>query len=184
MVPLIATGPEVYFATMTTVLSNYYDSLVDTLNHIKSLKLKDHPGGNVKDCCNEILVDADHLGSARAFKPTHLGYITRIFEDTSDSRFHIWSTHNYKEVMEFVKKPFVCDEDVMQTDDISTYGFLVPENLQEYNNIVDSKWLEPNYSKNDSKDDYLILMASTAAIEHPVNKNVDKAYCKIRHKGK
>ena len=86
--------------------------------------------------------------------------------------------------MEFVKKPFVCDEDVMQTDDISTYGFLVQENLREYNNIVHSKWLEPNDSKNASKDDYLILMDSTVAIEHPVNKTVDKAYCKISHKGK
>ena len=45
LVPLTSTGPEVYFATMTNVLSNYYYYLVDTLNHIKSLKLKDHPGG-------------------------------------------------------------------------------------------------------------------------------------------
>ena len=47
LVPLKATGPEVYVATMTTVLSDSYDSLVDTLNHMKSLKLKDNPGRNV-----------------------------------------------------------------------------------------------------------------------------------------
>ena len=47
LVPLTATRPEVYVATMTTIISNSYYSLVDTLNHMKSLKLKDHPGGSV-----------------------------------------------------------------------------------------------------------------------------------------
>ena len=32
--------------------------------------------------------------------------------------------------MEFVKKRFVCDEDVIQTDDIITYGFLSQEDLR------------------------------------------------------
>ena len=50
LVPLTATGPEVYFATMTTVLSNYYDSLMETLNHMNNLKLKDNLGENVADC--------------------------------------------------------------------------------------------------------------------------------------
>ena len=45
MVPMTGTGPEVYVATMTNVISNYYDYLVDTLNHMKSLKLKDNLGG-------------------------------------------------------------------------------------------------------------------------------------------
>ena len=48
LVPLIATGPEVYASTMNTILSNCYYSLMDTLNHMKSIKLKDHPGGG---CC-------------------------------------------------------------------------------------------------------------------------------------
>ena len=84
---------------MTTVLSDFYYSLVDTLNHMNSLKLKDHPGGGVADCCDSILVNVELLESAGAFKPNHLGYIIRIFEDNSDSRFHLWVTRNYKEVM-------------------------------------------------------------------------------------
>ena len=67
--PLTATGPEVFVATMTTFLSDSYDYLEDTLNHMKSLKLKIHPGENVTDCCAEILVDAERLESAGDFKP-------------------------------------------------------------------------------------------------------------------
>ena len=87
--PLTETGPEVFFVTMTTFLSDSYDALEVTLNHMKSLKLKSYPGENVTYCCAEILVDAERLESAKAFNPEHLGYITLIFEDTSDSRFHI-----------------------------------------------------------------------------------------------
>ena len=55
----------------------------------------------------------ESLESSRAFKPKHLGYIIHIFEDTSDSIFYIWATQKYKEVMEFVKKPLLCDKDVV-----------------------------------------------------------------------
>ena len=88
---LTATGPEVVVATMTTFLSDSYDTLEETINHMKSLKLKSYPGENVTDCCAEILVDAERLESSRAFKPEHLGYITNIFEDTSDSIFRLWA---------------------------------------------------------------------------------------------
>ena len=57
---------------------------------MNSLKLKSYPGENVADCCAEILVDAECLGSSGAFKPEDLGYITRIFDDTSDSRLYLW----------------------------------------------------------------------------------------------
>ena len=70
------------------------------------------------------------LESAEAFKPEHLGYIISIFEDTSDYIFHLWETQKYKEVMEIFKKPSLCDEEVMQTDDIITYGFLFQESLR------------------------------------------------------
>ena len=93
MVPLTATGPEVYVATMTTIISNSYYSLVDTLNHTKNLKPKDHPVRDVADFYDAILVYVKNLESAGAFKPEHHGYSIRIFEDTSDSRFHIWATH-------------------------------------------------------------------------------------------
>ena len=87
--PLTATGPEVFVTTMTTFLSDSYDVLEETLNHMKSLKLKSYPGENVTDCCASIVVDAELLESAGAFKPEHIGYITHIFEDTSDSRFRL-----------------------------------------------------------------------------------------------
>ena len=74
---------------MTNVLSYYYDYLMNTMNHMKSIKLKDHLGENVSDCCDAILVDAEHLESDGAFKPEHLGYTINIFEDAYDSRFHI-----------------------------------------------------------------------------------------------
>ena len=74
---------------MTKILSDSYDDLEETLNHMKSLKLKRYPGENVTDCCASILVDAERLESAKAFKPDHLWYINRIFEDTSESRFFL-----------------------------------------------------------------------------------------------
>ena len=48
LVPLTLTGPDVYVATMTNIISDSYYSLVDTLNRMKNLKLKNHPGGG---CC-------------------------------------------------------------------------------------------------------------------------------------
>ena len=47
--PLTATGSEVYVTSMTTFLSDSYDALEETLNHMKSLKLKSYPGENVTD---------------------------------------------------------------------------------------------------------------------------------------
>ena len=99
LVPLIATGPEAYFATRTTIISNSYYSLVDTLKHMKILKLKDCLSRAVADCYDEILVNVESLESAGAFNPEHLGYIIRIFEDNSDYIFHLWETQKYKEVM-------------------------------------------------------------------------------------
>ena len=69
LVTLTETRPQVYVATMTTVLSYSYDSLVDNLYYMKSLKLKDNPWGNVADCCDTILVDVERLESARVFNP-------------------------------------------------------------------------------------------------------------------
>ena len=69
LVPLTEIAPEVFVATMTTFLSDYYDALEETLNHMKILKLKIYPGGKVTDCCAEILVYAERLESAGAFNP-------------------------------------------------------------------------------------------------------------------
>ena len=89
---------------MTNIISDSYYSLVDTLNQLKSLKLKDDQSGDAADCYDAILVNVESLESAGAFKTKHLGYIICVFENTSDSRFHIWASQKYQEVMEFVKK--------------------------------------------------------------------------------
>ena len=68
MVPLTSTGPEVFVATMTTFLSNYYDYLEETITQTKSIKLKSYPGDNITDCCTAILVDDECLESDGAFK--------------------------------------------------------------------------------------------------------------------
>ena len=85
---------------------------------MKSLKLKSYPGENVTYCCAAKLVDAERLESARAFKPDRLGYITRIFEDSSDSIFRQWGIKKYKEVTEFIKKLRVCDMDVISQEEL------------------------------------------------------------------
>ena len=82
-------------------------------------------------------MDAERLDSAGAFKPKHLGYITSIFEDTSDSRFRLWDIQKYKEVTEFIKKLHVCDMDVLSQEDIITYESLVQEATREYHDLVD-----------------------------------------------
>ena len=127
LVPLESNGPEVYVATMTTVLSNSYDSLNETFKRLKILNLKFHPGENEKYCCAEILADYECLVSTGAFKPDQLGYITCIFEYTFDSRFHIWAKKRGKEVMECIKELCVYNEDFMQPDDIITYESLFQE---------------------------------------------------------
>ena len=108
LVPLTETGPEVFVATITTFVSYSYYALEETINHMKSLKLKSYPGENVTDCCAAILVDAERLESAGALKPEPLGYIIRIFEDTSDSRFRLWAIQKYKQVTEFIRSGSVC----------------------------------------------------------------------------
>ena len=103
------------------------------------LKLKSYRGENVTDFCAAILVDTERLESAEAFKPEHLGYITRIFEDTSDSIFRLWGIQKYKEVTEFIKKLRVWDMNVISQEDLITYESLVQEATREYRDLVDSK---------------------------------------------
>ena len=137
LVPVTATGPEVFFVTMTTFISHSYDALEEALTHMEILKLKSYPGENITDFCVEILVDAERIDIAGAFKPDHLGYITCIFEDTSDYRFCLWDIQKYKEVTEFIKILCVYDIYVLSQEDLITYESLVQETTQEYRNIVD-----------------------------------------------
>ena len=86
--------------------------------------------------------------------------------------------------MEFVNKLLFCDEYVIQTDDIITYGLLVQESFQEYSIIINPKRWEPTDIKNIYTYESLLLVASTVAIKSPVNKTAEKVYYKIRHIGK
>ena len=92
LVPLTATGPEVYVATMSTIISDFYYYLTDTLNQMKSLKLKDNHVEDTADYYNAILENVESLESAGSFKPEHIGYIISIFENAYDSRFNLWET--------------------------------------------------------------------------------------------
>ena len=107
LVLLTATGPKVYIFIMITVISRYCASLVENLNHMKSLKPKYHPGENVTDWRNAILVYSERLENAGAFNPEYLGYIIHIFEDTYGSRFHIWETQKYRRLRSLLRN-FVC----------------------------------------------------------------------------
>ena len=71
------------------------------------------------------MVDSERLESSGAFKPEHLGYITRIFEDNYDSIFRMWAIHKYKDVTELIKKLSVCDMDVLSQEYLITYESLL-----------------------------------------------------------
>ena len=180
LVLLTATGPEVCVVTITIFLSYSYDDLEETLIHMKSLKLKIYPWENVIYCCAEILVDAERLESAGAFNPEHLGYITCIFEDTSDSRFRLWDIQNYKEVAEFIKELRVCDMDFISQDDLITNESLVQEATQEYRDLVDSKRWKLATIKGKSQYQPSLPKAYTVYIEQSINKTLKQVYLKIR----
>ena len=55
LVLVTATGHEVYVATTTAGISNYYDDMEEALNHLKILKFKIFPGENVIYLCDTIL---------------------------------------------------------------------------------------------------------------------------------
>ena len=183
LVPLTATGPEVFVATMNTFLFDSCDALEDTLTHMKSLKLKSYPGENVTYCCAEILVDAERLESDGAFKPEHLGYITIIFEHTSDSRFLLWDIHKYKDVTEVIKKLRVFDMDIISQQDIITYESLVQEATREYRDLVDSKRWELTTIKEKSQDQPSLPKTYTVVIEHSINKALKQVYFRSRRSG-
>ena len=61
LVMMTETRPEVYVATMTTVISNYYYYFEETLNHLNSLKFKCHMGDNAAYFCATVLVEYESL---------------------------------------------------------------------------------------------------------------------------
>ena len=145
---------------------------------MKSLKVKIYTGENVTDLCTSILVDAECLESAGSFKPEHLWCITRIFENTSDSRFRLWAIHKYKEVTEFINKLCVCDRDVISQQDLLTYESLVHQATREYPDLGDSKRQEPATIKEKSQDQSSLPKAYNVVIEQSINKDLKQVYFK------
>ena len=99
---------------------------------MESLKPKSYPWENVTALSAEITVGYRRLESARAFMPDHLGYISRIFDNTSDTRCCRREIHNYKEVMEFIKKLHVYDLYFIQSEELIPYDSLLQEGTCEY----------------------------------------------------
>ena len=128
-------------------------------------------------------MDSEGLESAGALKPEHLGYIIRIFEDTSDSRFRLWAIQKYKQVTGFIKKLRVCDMDVLSQEDLITYESLVQEATREYRDLVDSKRWEPSTRKEKYKYQPSLPKAYNVAIEQSINKALKQVDFKIRHSG-
>ena len=129
------------------------------------------------------MVDAERLESSGAFKPEQLGYITHIFEDTSDSRFRLWDIQKYKEVTEFIKKLCVCDMNVLSQEDLITYESLVQEATREYHDLVDAKRWEPDTSKEKSQEQPSLLKAYTVSIEKSINKDLKQVDFKRQRSG-
>ena len=128
-------------------------------------------------------MDAERLESAGALKPEHLGYIIRIFENTSDFRFRLWDIQKYKKETEFIKKFCVCDMDVRSQEDLIIYEYLVQEATQEYRDLVDSKRWEPARRKENFQDLPSLPKAYTVAIEHSINNALNQVDFKICHSG-
>ena len=126
------------------------------------------------------MVDNERLESAGDFKPEHLGYIIRIFEDTSDSRFRLWDIQKYKEFTEFIKKLRVCDMYFLSQEDIITYESLVQESTREYLDLVDSKQWETATSKENSQDQPSLPKVYTVAIEQSIKKALKQVDFKSR----
>ena len=106
--PLTATGTEVFVYTMTKFLFDSYDDLEDTITQIKSLKLKSYPGENITDCYTVILVDAERLESAGAFKPEHLGYTTRTSLRILMNPDSVFGPFRSPRRLQILSRNFVC----------------------------------------------------------------------------
>ena len=141
-VPITATGPEVFVATMLVCLSDSYDAMEQTKEALKAIKLTDFPGENVQQCCTKILELCERLDSAGAFEANLLCKIVRIFEQTSDKRFELWAMSKYKECADFVKGLQVSGQDMTDSSSWTiTYEQLTQEAVKEYRDLVDaSRW--------------------------------------------
>ena len=106
---------------------------------MRRLKIKIYPGYNAADFCAKMLVYSECLVISRDFKLYHHGYITYIFEDTSDFIILFCVIQKNKYVIEFINKHCLCTMYVIQTKYIITYESLVKEDICEYHNLVDSK---------------------------------------------
>ena len=81
---ITSTVPEFYVSIMTTFIYYLYVALE---SHFNSIKLKSFLRDNFTHFCAVILASTEYLDTYRELKHENFGYITRIFEDTSDYRF-------------------------------------------------------------------------------------------------
>ena len=70
--------PEVCMATITTMMSCYYDSPEFTLTCMKNIWLYSFTVDNIFDLFASIVAEKERLDSAEAFKSEHQGGIYRI----------------------------------------------------------------------------------------------------------
>ena len=121
---------------MTTTLSDSYDDLEDTLIHMKKDQNQDSYEGN---CCILMCCNIDRcwsIDSSGDFNTENLIHITHIFGYTYNSRFSVWSIQNYKAVTEFTNNFFLCDEDIIHSEELIIYKYLVQEATHKYHNLL------------------------------------------------
>ena len=129
------------------------------------------------------MADAESLESDRYFNTENLGYITRIFEDTYESRFCILVIQKYKEVTEFVNKICVCDMDIISPEELISYESLVQDSKLLYWYPVSSNRWEPVKSKDKFQDQPSLPKSHNLAIDHLVNKNLKQVDFKSHRSG-
>ena len=83
-----------------------------------------------------ILVYSGLFDSAGAFNTEHLGYITCICEDASDSRFHKWEIQSTRR-LHSLSRNSVCDVYVISPEELITYEYLVKYSMCEYHDLFD-----------------------------------------------
>ena len=134
LVPITASGPEVFMAILSVCYSDSYDALEQTKTNLKLIKLKDYPGENVEECVTVISQLAERLDSAGAFEPQLLCSIMKIFEHAKDERFRLWAMSKYKECANYNKElRFGSNPTTM------TYEEICQDAVTEYKSLVDSK---------------------------------------------
>ena len=142
-VPITASGPEIFMATVTVCFSDSYDALEQTKIELKTIKLKDFPGENVQDCVAKILDLCERLESGGAFDNQLICSIMKIFENASDKKFQLWAMNEYRACANYVKQQRLG----LTPPTSITYESICQDAVNEYRSLVDSKRWGPSGSQ-------------------------------------